>query len=232
VSYLKLTDPTGQQVAESSGAALRFGRDPDASIVVRGEAARVASVRHAELRFEHGAWILADLSSKNGTFLNGKRVSTPTGVKQGDVIRLGESGPEYSVATIAAHLEATLAEHPGVTQRAYGVTLLATITGKRFEALGTRIRLGRGRECEVQPVEANDTIVSRVHAELTVGAGGGLLVRDAESKNGTYLNGERIMKPMPVRLGDKIMLGQGGPVLLRARQSRDHQRERHLARRR
>ncbi|HKC39367.1 MAG TPA: FHA domain-containing protein [Gemmatimonadales bacterium] len=214
MSYLKLTDPTGQQVAESSGAALRFGRDPDASIVVRGEAARVASVRHAELRFEHGAWILADLSSKNGTFLNGKRVSTPTGVKQGDVIRLGESGPEYSVATIAAHLEATLAEHPGVTQRAYGVTLLATITGKRFEALGTRIRLGRGRECEVQPVEANDTIVSRVHAELTVGAGGGLVVRDAESKNGTYLNGERITKPMPVRLGDKIMLGQGGPVLL------------------
>ena len=214
MSYLKLTDPTGQQVAESSGAALRFGRDPDASIVVRGEAARVASVRHAELRFEQGTWFLADLSSKNGTFLNGKRVSTPTGVKQGDVIRLGESGPEYSVATIAADLEATLAEHPGLTQRAYGVTLLATTTGKRFEARGTRIRLGRGRECEVQPVEANDTIVSRVHAELTVGAGGGLLVRDAESKNGTYLNGERIMKPMPVRLGDKIMLGQGGPVLL------------------
>jgi pSer/pThr/pTyr-binding forkhead associated (FHA) protein/S1-C subfamily serine protease len=221
VSYLKLTDTTGQQVAESSGAALRFGRDPDSSVVVRGEAARVASVRHAELRFENGAWFLADLSSKNGTFLNGKRVSTPAAVKQGDVIRLGESGPEYRVATVAAELEATLAEHPGLPmspreaeQRAYGVTLLATISGKRFEARGTRIRLGRGRECEVQPVEANDTIVSRVHAELTVGVGGGLVVRDAESKNGTYLNGERITKPMPVRLGDKIMLGQGGPVLL------------------
>src|SRR5438128_5853193 len=48
----------------------------------------------------------------------------------------------------------------------------------------------------------------------TVGATGGLVVRDAESKNGTYLNGERISKPMPIRLGDKIMLGQGGPVLL------------------
>jgi len=214
VSYLKLTDTTGQQVAESSGAALQFGRDPDSSVVVRGEAARVASVHHAELRFENGAWFLADLNSKNGTFLNGERVGTPAAVKQGDVIRLGESGPEYRVATVAAALEATLAEHPGLSQRAYGVTLLATTTGKRFEARGTRIRLGRGRECEVQPVEANDTIVSRVHAELTVGAGGGLVVRDAESKNGTYLNGERITKPMPVRLGDKIMLGQGGPVLL------------------
>lgn len=221
MSYLKLTDMSGQVVAESSGAMLRFGRDPDSSVVVRGEAARVASVRHAELRFEKGSWLLADLTSKNGTFLNGKRVSTPSAVKPGDVIRLGESGPEYRVATITAELEETVTEHPGLQlppkeaeQRAYGITLLATATGKRFEARGTRIRLGRGRECEVQPVDTNDTTVSRVHAELTVGAGGGLVIRDAESKNGTYLNGERITKPMPIRLGDKIMLGQGGPVLL------------------
>ncbi len=221
MSYLKLTDSSGQPVAESSGATLRFGRDPDSSIVIRGDSARVVSVRHAELRFENGAWLLADLGSKNGTYLNGKRASAATSLKQGDVIRLGESGPEYRVATIAAELEATLAEHPGfqqppreAEQRAYGVTLLATASGKRFEARGTRIRLGRGRECEVQPVDTNDTSVSRVHAELTVGASGGLVIRDAESKNGTYLNGERIAQPMPIRLGDKIMLGQGGPVLL------------------
>ncbi|PYP10498.1 MAG: hypothetical protein DMD59_05435 [Gemmatimonadetes bacterium] len=221
MSYLKLTDTSGPQVAESSGGPLRLGRDPDGSVVVRGDAARVVSVRHAELRLEQGAWLLADLGSKNGTYLNNKRLSAPTSVKPGDVIRLGESGPEYRVAPIAAELTATLAEHPGLPMppkeaehRAYGITLLVTATGKRFEARGTRIRLSRGRECEVQPVDANDTTVSRVHAELTVGAGGGLVVRDAESKNGTYLNGERIAKPMPVRLGDKIMLGQGGPVLL------------------
>src|SRR2546425_11290383 len=221
MSYLKLTDSSGQQVAESSAATLRFGRDPDASVVIRGDSARVVSVRHAELRFENGAWLLADLGSKNGSYLNGKRLIAPAAVKQGDVIRLGESGPEYRVATIMAELEATLAEHPGlqqppreVEQRAYGVTLLMTTTGKRFEARGTRIRLGRGRECEIQPVETNDTTVSRVHAELTVGSSGGLVIRDAESKNGTYLNGERIAQPMPVRLGDKIMLGQCGPGVL------------------
>jgi pSer/pThr/pTyr-binding forkhead associated (FHA) protein/S1-C subfamily serine protease len=227
VSYLRLTGAGGQLAAESRGPALRLGRDPDSSVVVEGDAAKVVSARHAELRFTHGVWLLADLGSKNGTYLNGKRVASATAVKQGDVIKLGESGPEYRVATLTSALDATLAEHPGVQVprsspstdkpaevRAYGVTLLATATGKRFEARGTRIRLGRGRECEVQPVGANDTIVSRVHAELTVGASGGLLVRDADSKNGTYLNGERISKAMPVRLGDKIMLGQGGPVLL------------------
>lgn len=220
MSFLKLTTPDGAPVAETRGETLRFGRDPDLNVVVRGDAARIVSVRHAELRFENGTWLLADLGSRNGTYLNGKPVSTGTPVKDGDVIRLGESGPQYTVITIV-ELEATLAEHPGLPlpakeaeQRAYGVTLLATNSGKRFEARGTRIRLGRGRECEVQPVDSNDTTVSRVHAELTVGTTGGLVVRDADSKNGTFLNGERIAKPMPVRLGDKIMLGQGGPVLL------------------
>jgi S1-C subfamily serine protease len=39
-------------------------------------------------------------------------------------------------------------------------------------------------------------------------------VRDAGSRNGTFVNGERVTEPMPVRLGDKIMLGPGGPVLI------------------
>lgn len=99
-------------------------------------------------------------------------------------------------------------------QRPYGITLLAMATGKRFEAKGTRIRLGRGGECEVQPVQSSDTIVSRVHAELLVGPTGGLVLQDAESKNGTYLNGDLIVRATPVRLGDKIMLGRGGPLLL------------------
>lgn len=221
MSHVKLTTTSGEAVAESHGPAIRFGREPGSGVLVSGDAARVVSARHAELRLESGTWRLVDLGSRNGTYLNGKRVTTPTAVQAGDLIRLGESGPEYRVAGLTAELAATLAEHPGLQipqkeaeQRAYGVTLLLAATGKRYEARGTRIRLGRGRECEVQPVESNDTIVSRVHAELTVGTTGGLVVRDAESKNGTYLNSERITQPMPVRLGDRIMLGHGGPVLL------------------
>ncbi|MBI4421765.1 MAG: trypsin-like peptidase domain-containing protein, partial [Gemmatimonadetes bacterium] len=76
------------------------------------------------------------------------------------------------------------------------------------------IRLGRGSECEVQPVETSDKTVSRVHAELTVGPTGGLVVRDVGSKNGTFVNGARVTAPIPIRLGDKIMLGEGGPVLI------------------
>jgi pSer/pThr/pTyr-binding forkhead associated (FHA) protein/S1-C subfamily serine protease len=226
VSYLKLLEPASGRVTESRGTPVRFGRDPDATVRAAGDAAKVVSSRHAEIRLEGSAWMLVDLGSRNGTCLNGRRITAPVPVATGDVIRLGESGPEYQVAAVAEVPAATMPEQPGIEVpppapparaaevRAYGVTLLATLTGKRYEARGTRIRLGRGRECEVQPVESGDTIVSRVHAELTVGSGGGLVVRDAQSKNGTFLNGERIAAATPVRLGDKIMLGQGGPVLL------------------
>ena len=219
--YLKLTDVASHTVTEvrTSPPPVRLGRDPDSTIVVRGDAADVVSTRHAEIRWEGDRWLLTDLGSRNGTYLNGRRLdaSSPAGLKAGDVIRLGDSGPEYQVSAVTETLAATLADQPGIRPaegRAYGVTLLATGSGKRYEARGTRIRLGRGRECEVQPVDTSDTIVSRVHAELTVGPSGGLVLRDAGSKNGTFLNGERISKSMPVRLGDKIMLGQGGPVLL------------------
>jgi S1-C subfamily serine protease/pSer/pThr/pTyr-binding forkhead associated (FHA) protein len=98
--------------------------------------------------------------------------------------------------------------------RPYGVTLIATASGQRFEAQGTRIRIGRGKECEVRPVAENEATISRVHAELTVGPSGGLSLRDVGSKNGTFLNGERIAAATPVRLGDRITLGPGGPQLL------------------
>lgn len=221
--YIKLVESSrpGQPATEAHQSPVRIGREPGSTILFSGDAAKVVSTRHAEIRFEGGTWVVADLGSRNGTYLNGRRLSAAAPVKVGDTIRLGESGPELRIAAVAGGVEATLAEHPALEPkpaevRAYGVTLLAAATGKRYEARGIRIRMGRGSECEVQPVEAGqgETIVSRVHAELTVGPSGGLVLGDAESKNGTYLNGERITRAMPVRLGDKIMLGQGGPVLL------------------
>ena len=98
--------------------------------------------------------------------------------------------------------------------RAYGVTLLDPGTGQLYEAHGVRIRLGRGRECEVRLGGNAEATVSRVHAELTVGATGALALQDAGSTNGTFLNDERVTTAVPVRLGDRIALGAGGPVLI------------------
>ena len=231
--YLKLQLLSSGTILDVRDAVATLGRDPGATVTCSGDDARVVSTRHAELRHQDGGWVLVDLESRNGSYLNGRRVQGQSPVAAGDEIRLGETGPRLTVVATNDVVGATLAEHPAYDlpkessaapaaplsprppeARPYGITLIATATGKRFEAKGTRIRLGRGKECEVRPVEGGEGVVSRVHAELTVGPSGGLSLRDVGSKNGTFLNGDRIQDPKPVRLGDRITLGPGGPVLV------------------
>lgn len=47
------------------------------------------SRRHAEIRPLNGTWILEDLASSNGTYLNGVRIYEPAPLEHGDQIKLG-----------------------------------------------------------------------------------------------------------------------------------------------
>lgn len=49
------------------------------------------SRRHAEIRPSNGSWILSDLNSSNGTYLNGQRLVSPCEVKHGDQIKVGST---------------------------------------------------------------------------------------------------------------------------------------------
>lgn len=214
--YLKLIELATRDVTEVRDDVARLGRSPECTVVLSGERAGVVSGVHAEIRHGVAGWLLIDLASLNGTFVNGRRLTGKGLLKAGDVIALGETGPRIAVAAVTEQTS-TGAHYDRRTPpggRAYAVTLLDSATGRRHEARGIRIRLGRGRECEVPLVDSSDRIVSRVHAELTVGPTGALVVRDVESGTGTFVNDERIKEPIPIRLGDRIMLGAGGPVLL------------------
>ena len=47
---------------------------------------------HARLRYENGGLLVSDLGSRNGTFVNGQRVSeTARAIMPGDRIRIGET---------------------------------------------------------------------------------------------------------------------------------------------
>ena len=73
------------------------------------------------------------------------------------------------------------------------------------------VTLGRAVECAVTFDEA-DQMVSRMHAVISFD-GRGFVVTDNQSFNGTLVNGERVDVPTPLRTGDVIRLGPGGPSL-------------------
>ncbi|MFD7645040.1 FHA domain-containing protein [Kitasatospora sp. NPDC059795] len=78
LTRLRLPDPgVGRLlIGRMTGAGLRLG---DATV----------SRRHAELRFEGDTWVLYDLGSSNGTFVNDRRVAGGTAVRPGDRLRFG-----------------------------------------------------------------------------------------------------------------------------------------------
>jgi pSer/pThr/pTyr-binding forkhead associated (FHA) protein len=71
-----------------SSDLLRIGRDPANDFVVEDiEVSR----NHAKISCDKEIYRIEDLNSTNGTFINGRKISTPEALKDGDLIRLGEN---------------------------------------------------------------------------------------------------------------------------------------------
>jgi pSer/pThr/pTyr-binding forkhead associated (FHA) protein len=86
----------GRKVAlEKSYIAL--GRDPLADVRFDAEADLDASTKHAAVVLSGDGYAVRDLASRNGTFVNGRRVEGDTPLGDGDVIRCGGRGPEVRV---------------------------------------------------------------------------------------------------------------------------------------
>jgi pSer/pThr/pTyr-binding forkhead associated (FHA) protein/S1-C subfamily serine protease len=92
------------------------------------------------------------------------------------------------------------------------ITLKLASTNQLFEATSRVVRVGRSPDNNIQIPPELGASVSRRHSEVAI-EGGGVVVRDAGSRNGTYLNGKRIDEASPITKGDQIMLGSGGPTL-------------------
>ena len=79
---------SSQQEYELGGEATIFGREAMNDVALYDPE---VSRRHAQITFQGGRYIIEDLGSTNGTFVNGRRITTPTPLHNGDVIEMGES---------------------------------------------------------------------------------------------------------------------------------------------
>ncbi len=69
--------------------------------------------------------------------------------------------------------------------------------------LSKNISIGRDPECDIV---INDRQVSRIHAQIKITKSNEILVTDLNSKNGTFINGEIINKPVKLKDGDEIKI--------------------------
>ncbi|HEY4106310.1 MAG TPA: FHA domain-containing protein, partial [Polyangiaceae bacterium] len=78
----------GQLEHKLTKSPLVLGRGSGADIVLAGP---LVSRRHAELSDTTHGWVVSDLESRNGVFVNGHRITVPVVLEAGDSLAVGDS---------------------------------------------------------------------------------------------------------------------------------------------
>ncbi len=189
----------GRSYSLGGGRALTVGRGQQCQITIDDD---TVSSAHARLQLDQqGERVsIADLNSSNGTFLNGKRI-TSGHARIGDVVRFGTA--EFKLAAGGASGVVTPVPRSAPNRgwmlsgfdpsgRALQFELRPMVeNGSAGEAATTWIF---GRDKARAQFVIDDGSVSGAHAEITYEPLQGLTLRDLGSTNGTRLDGEILGK--------------------------------------
>jgi pSer/pThr/pTyr-binding forkhead associated (FHA) protein len=80
--------PLAQTVIPLGTAQITLGRAPDSTLVIDDD---YASSRHARLYPGDDGWIVEDLGSTNGTWIDRTRITSPTVLPPGVPLRIGRT---------------------------------------------------------------------------------------------------------------------------------------------
>ena len=94
-TVMRLT--TTNQHFDVRGETVKIGRAPECLIQISPELGASVSRVHSEILIADGGIAIRDPGSRNGTFLNGKRLEAPHPLTKGDLIMLGSGGPTFAV---------------------------------------------------------------------------------------------------------------------------------------
>ncbi|MFZ6027552.1 MAG: FHA domain-containing protein [Chloroflexota bacterium] len=206
-----LIAPDGAEIKLAARMML-VGRLPESDLQVDDEN---VSRRHAQLeRNPGGEVILRDLDSRNGSWVNDRRVATPVLLEDGDKVRFGDVSFTFrSVAGQARDAASeTVALSADVVRQASDATMtwqagapLTLVRGDGAE-FGVNRTLTVGRDPSNDIALPKDGGLSQQHARFDVHEGR-LAVVDLKSHNGTWVNGKRITAPVFLKHADRILVG-------------------------
>jgi pSer/pThr/pTyr-binding forkhead associated (FHA) protein len=191
------------------GQQVKLGRANDNDIVLNDPK---VSRSHALIEWNGSGFVLRDLNSANGTYVNTTRLAGAT--------RLLRDGDEIALSQQVLTYEIVRAEQPGISGdsapvgpfsvESHAPCLVVTAgpdTGRAYPLWGETITIGRESRDATWEIRLTDRSVSRPHARLELGEEGYMLV-DLESANGTQVNGKLLKEPLQVRNGDVIAVGE------------------------
>jgi hypothetical protein len=113
----------GPELVALSGDRLTIGKDPSNDLTIDSDA--TVSRLHAVLERFSSGWVLRDVGSRNGTFVNGERVFGERVLRPGDEVRIGQTRLVYRADASQPQVTATEAARPApqLTQRERDVLL-------------------------------------------------------------------------------------------------------------
>lgn len=206
-------DPTTLERREFvlvEGATASIGRSPDNDI---GIPERHVSRQHAVIAFRDGVFMITDLGSANGTYVNDKRLTDPFPLAHGDVIRLYV--PVLNFSAVVTQEDQEKARKTGsviVPASSEGRPRLICSAGPQadteFTLFDDIITIGRSTQDANWDIILNDRAVSRPHCRLMLKPNGWFLL-DLGSANGTSLNGQPVYAdPVTIKDGDVLSMGE------------------------
>jgi ABC transport system ATP-binding/permease protein len=192
------------------------------------------SRRHARLSQQGSAYLVEDLGSRNGTFVNGERVAAPRALKTGDEISLGQGVvlrfavpdtppptvidlSKVATTTAVPGLATVVGQPPsGLPRSAPPVAppqpprLVVTFGGRStsHELTGGEIAVGRADDNDIG---IGNPIVSRKHLRLVSNPAGYELHVLPTASNPVLIAGRPVTTPTQLRDGDELTIGPDQP---------------------
>jgi len=166
---------------------------------------RNVSRRHAELKRNGAGWLVRDLDSYNGTYVNGGRVVGEQHVTHADIVQLGDYRLEFvDEAQIAPPAVGAAPTPPPAHQRPDRlVVVVGPQPGQEFSLDREHFTIGRSEEATMS---INHSSVSRVHSEIFAVGNGRFEIIDKGSANGIRINGQEVRRGF-IEAGDALELG-------------------------
>lgn len=204
---LTIEDDEGQQTSVSLAVdEYRLGRAEANTIRLTD---RNVSRNHAILTKNGQGWIVKDLQSYNGTYVNGVRVIGETPVQNGDIVQLGDYRLELIDEALQVPLDPnaatpTTSAIPPVHLRPNRLVVVVGPTpGQEYPLDRDHVTIGRSEDATIS---INHSSVSRLHAELIALGNGRYEIIDKGSANGIRVNGVDLRRGI-LEAGDALELG-------------------------